>query len=127
MALIYTHVAGGFVGGMYAMYATSNGKQTTNTATFNFFLKLLIMMTLQINFSVWEKYSYYYQYGLIIMYLWEQELFDVFLQIFFGLPAFKFINPNNLIDQKALTEMILWQNISFGSAFGRHSYTKNEN
>ncbi len=36
-AYLSTHVAGGFVGVMYAMYATSNGKQTTNTATFNFF------------------------------------------------------------------------------------------
>jgi hypothetical protein len=48
----------------------------------------------------------------------------LFYKYFFGLPAFKFINPNNLIDQKALTEMILWQNIRFGSAFGFHSYNK---
>ena len=32
-----TNVAGGFVGSMYAMYATSNGIPTSNTAQFNWF------------------------------------------------------------------------------------------
>lgn len=32
-----TKVAGGFVGSMYAMYATSNGKNTTNKAFYNWF------------------------------------------------------------------------------------------
>ncbi|MBO9205224.1 MULTISPECIES: glycoside hydrolase family 43 protein [Niastella] len=32
-----THTAGGFVGCMYAMYATSNGAPTTNSAVFNYF------------------------------------------------------------------------------------------
>ena len=32
-----TRVAGGFVGSMYAMYATSSGKVSTNTASYNWF------------------------------------------------------------------------------------------
>jgi alpha-N-arabinofuranosidase len=32
-----TRVAGGFVGSMYAMYATSSGKMSTNTSSFNWF------------------------------------------------------------------------------------------
>ena len=36
-SFLSTHTAGGFVGCMYAMYATSNGAPTTNSAVFSLF------------------------------------------------------------------------------------------